>query len=90
MVLATEHIERIHQAHEVLHAKVSAWDSGWCIVIECDCGERFVLSDAKTAGARSAHHTTTAKEGFYSWLEGAQVDLLCSRRGPSTQRASAL
>ncbi len=70
MALATERIEGSHQAHEVSHAKVYVWDSGWYIEIECACGERFVLTDAKTeAGAPGADHSTSAKEGFYSWLE---------------------
>ncbi len=53
MALATGRIEGSHQAHEVLHAKVYASDSGWYIVIECACGERFVVTDAETEARRS-------------------------------------
>ncbi len=84
MVLATERIDESHQSHEVLHAKVSAWGSGWCIVIKCDCGERFVLTDANTVGDRGADRSTTAKEGFYSWLEDYPARLGAKRRVGNT------
>jgi hypothetical protein len=69
MILATERIDQDHKGHEVIHSKVYAWNSGWSVVIWCDCGERTVLTSARSALDRVAFHPTTAREVVYPWLE---------------------
>jgi hypothetical protein len=69
MVLATERVEQSHLAHEVVRSKVYAWDSGWSVVIWCECGEKVVLTGATSAHGHGELYSPTAKEAFYSWLE---------------------
>jgi hypothetical protein len=69
MVLGTECIEESHKDHEVVRSKVYAWNSGWSLVIWCDCGVKSVLTGAVAAAECDASHSLTAGEDFYSWLE---------------------
>ncbi len=60
MVQVAERIEeKRHEDHGVLRSRVYTWDSGWGIVIECGCGERFVLA-GETTDTTAATPTTRA------------------------------
>ena len=66
----------------MVRSKVYAWNSGWSIVIWCDCGEKTVITSTRNALGCVALHPATAKEAVYSWLE----DYLLLLKGNEARR----
>ena len=78
MTAVIESIDGHYEVHKTLYGESYVWCPG-CVVVECDCGERPVLSASETICSCGTHEWRKEQDEYLLseetyWLELSRLD----------------